>query len=209
MKISVQHEKNAFGDSLSKENLQFNEFCKKLFVYSLCVDHCAIYNRNLTMSNRKVHVRDPQSSVLVACQMLWFARKQGKILTPMQLLKLVYISHGWMLALHGLSLFCESVEAWRYGPVEPNVYNAFKKFGGNQITEPIKDYSDRFDEYELDIMEQVVGAYCDYTGIQLSGLTHQVGSPWDTTIKMLGYNSIIPNDLIRQYYRNLLPTTQA
>ena len=124
----------------------------------------------------------------------------------MQLLKLVYISHGWMLALYDRSLFRESVEAWRYGPVEPNVYNAFKKFGGNQITEPLKDYSDHFDEYELDVMKQVVDAYSGYTGLQLSGLTHKGGSPWDTTISMLGSRAIIPNDLIKQHYRSLLPS---
>ncbi len=151
-------------------------------------------------------IRDPQSSVLVARQILWLAYKRGKILTPMQLLKLVYISHGWMLALYDRSLFREPVEAWRYGPVEPNVYNAFKKFGGNQITEPLKDYSDHFDEYELDVMKQVVDAYSDYTGLQLSGLTHKDGSPWDMTISMLGSRAIIPNDLIKQHYRGLLPS---
>lgn len=149
-------------------------------------------------------IRDPQSSVLVARQILWLAHKSGKILTPMQLLKLVYISHGWMLALYDRSLFREPVEAWRYGPVEPNVYNAFKKFGGNQITEPLKDYSDHFDEYELDVMKQVVDAYSDCTGLQLSGLTHKGGSPWDMTISMLGSRTIIPNDLIKQHYRGLL-----
>lgn len=153
-------------------------------------------------------IRDPQSSVLVARQILWLAHRHGRVLTPMQLLKLVYIGHGWMLALYGRSLFYESVEAWRYGPVEPNVYNAFKKFGGNQITEPLKDYSDHLDEYELDIMEQVVSVYSDYTGIQLSSLTHKNGSPWDTTIKMLGQKAIISNDLIKQHYRNLLSSSK-
>ena len=149
-------------------------------------------------------IREPQSSVLVVCQILWLAYKRDKILTPMQLLKMVYISHGWMLALYDRSLFREPVEAWRYGPVEPNVYNAFKKFGGNQITEPLKDYRNRFDEYELDVMRQVVDAYSDYTGLQLSGLTHKADSPWYMTIRMLGSRAIIPNDLIKQHYRGLL-----
>ena len=39
-------------------------------------------------------IREPQSSVLVVCQILWLAYKRDKILTPMQLLKMVYISHG-------------------------------------------------------------------------------------------------------------------
>jgi len=49
-----------------------------------------------------------------------------------------------------------------------------------------------------------VDVYSDYTGIQLSGLTHQSGSPWATTIEMLGSNAVIPNDLIKKYYQDLL-----
>jgi len=98
-------------------------------------------------------LKAPQSSVKVARQILWIALNRGKILTPMQLLKLVYISHGWMLAIYNRSLFREPVEAWKYGPVEPLVYNRFKKFGGNQITESVEDCSGYFDESELDIME--------------------------------------------------------
>ena len=32
-KISVQYEKNATGDLLSKDNLQFNEFCRKYHIF--------------------------------------------------------------------------------------------------------------------------------------------------------------------------------
>ncbi len=109
-----------------------------------------------------------------------------------------------MLAIYGRSLFRESVEAWKYGPVEPIVYKKFKKFGRNHIDGSFKDLSHCFDKDELDIMEQVVSIYGDYTGIQLSSLTHQPDSPWDTTVKILGHNSIIPNDLIKQHYRSLL-----
>jgi len=101
-------------------------------------------------------------------------------------------------------LFRESVEAWKYGPVEPRVYKKFKKFGRNHIDGSFKDFSHCFDKDELDIMEQVVTIYGDFTGIQLSSLTHQSGSPWAITVKILGQNSTIPNDLINQYYRDLL-----
>ncbi len=109
-----------------------------------------------------------------------------------------------MLALHDRSLFREPVEAWPYGPIAPKIYHKFRKFGGNQITASRKDYRDHFDECELDIMEQVVNAYGDYTGLQLSSLTHKHGSPWDTTMTVLGPNAIISNDLIKLYYRSLV-----
>lgn len=54
------------------------------------------------MFNNSKHfvVQPPKDSVQVAHQILWVAVQQGKVFTPMQLLKLVYITHGWMLAIH-------------------------------------------------------------------------------------------------------------
>ena len=49
-------------------------------------------------------------------------------ITPMQLIKLVYIAHGYMLGKHGRPLLDEAVQAWQYGPVVPSVYQAVKSF---------------------------------------------------------------------------------
>ena len=38
-------------------------------------------------------------------------------LDHLRLQKLVYLAHGWHLAIHGRPLIEESVEAWKYGPV--------------------------------------------------------------------------------------------
>ena len=37
----------------------------------------------------------------------------------MQVLKLVYYCHAWMLGLYGRPLIRQPIEAWRYGPVVP------------------------------------------------------------------------------------------
>ena len=68
------------------------------------------------------------SSILVADQILWLRREIES--TPMHMIKLVYLSHGWMLGLRERSLINEAVEAWRYGPVVPSVYHRFKSFVG-------------------------------------------------------------------------------
>ena len=51
------------------------------------------------------------------------------------------------------------------------------------------------------IIGQVLDRYDTYTGIELSELTHQEGSPWDTA--WMGRMDIIPNDLIQIYYQKL------
>ena len=69
----------------------------------------------------------------VADDILKLAKRRGMVLTPMQLMKLVYIAYGWYLAMHNARLFDDRIEAWKYGPVIPNLYHATKHFGGNII----------------------------------------------------------------------------
>jgi uncharacterized phage-associated protein len=69
----------------------------------------------------------------VANAVLDEARDQGKSLTIMQLLKLVYIAHGWSLALLNVPLVNEEPEAWQHGPVFPSIYREFRRFGSQPI----------------------------------------------------------------------------
>src|SRR5690554_7840210 len=69
----------------------------------------------------------------VADTILKIAKSRGQSLTPMQLVKLTYIAHGWSLGLRGIDLFRNRVEAWQYGPVIPDLYHATKTYGRNPI----------------------------------------------------------------------------
>src|SRR5256885_15287234 len=57
----------------------------------------------------------------------------NKSVTPMKLQKLIYFAHGWYWAIKNEPLIDESVEAWKYGPVIPSVYHAFKHYGTDSI----------------------------------------------------------------------------
>lgn len=138
----------------------------------------------------------------VADYLLWLARVSGKAITPMQLLKLTYICHGWMLGLYARPLTTELAEAWKYGPVLPSVYHDFKKFGASFITDA-PERPMEFDAKAESVMKQVWEAYSNYNGIQLSALTHKPGTPWEITMKTYGQGSVISNDLIEQHYREL------
>jgi uncharacterized phage-associated protein len=59
----------------------------------------------------------PHEVKIVANDFLDLARRDGEILDPMKIQKLVYLAHGWHLALHGPALIKQQVEAWPYGPV--------------------------------------------------------------------------------------------
>ena len=137
----------------------------------------------------------------VARYILWLARP--KTITPMQVMKLTYLAHGWMLGLYSKPLLTQSVEAWPYGPVVPAVYHTYKRFGGSVITDVPTQEPAGFDEEERSVLEQVWNFYGKYDGIQLSSLTHQPGTPWEITRRLCGRGAEIPNDLIQNHYRAL------
>jgi len=142
----------------------------------------------------------------------YFVKKSledGCSLTPMKLVKLVYISHGWYLGLTEEPLLTEAVQAWRYGPVVPSVYHSFKKYYNFQITSLAVNGISKNDplivkDKEITkFLDKIWEVYKNYTGLQLSTLTHQEGTPWYVTWSSEGKNSRdvpIPNQLIRDYY---------
>lgn len=87
-------------------------------------------------------------STIVAKEMLKLATGENKTLTPMQLIKLVYLAHCWMLALYSRPLIEEPIEAWKYGPVIPVLYHDIKHYGSNPVKE-VKDVLDCFSIKEV------------------------------------------------------------
>ena len=125
-------------------------------------------------------------------------------LTPLQVIKLVYFAHGWTLGFYARPLFYQDVEAWRHGPVVADVYHSLKQYGGNAITDKIPGIDERqFYDEENDIISQVFDVYGSLSGLQLSALTHQKGTPWARTIKSYRQGAVIPNTLIQEYFEGI------
>ena len=142
-------------------------------------------------------------AIKVAEQIRWLRDQEGEPTTPMHVLKLVYIAHGWTLGLTSQPLIAQFAEAWKYGPVIPDVYHQYKVFGGYPIIMGTRDQELPLDDYTNDILLAVENHYRDFTAPQLSALTHEEGSPWHTTIKKHGHvNALIPNNVIRDYYKS-------
>lgn len=140
----------------------------------------------------------------VANRFLKLVREKGDSLTPMQVLKLVYIAHGWMLGLHGRPLIKDDVQAWQYGPVIPVLYSAMRRYGGSPVTTPVRaPTDDRLSAEEDDIIAQVYGSYGQFSGPALSRLTHARGTPWALTYVPGEFGSSISQDLIEDHYKQL------
>ncbi len=143
---------------------------------------------------------------------------KGTALSPMKLQKLVYYAHGWYLALHDEPLIEEHVEAWQFGPVIPELYREFKRYGNTDITRPatqmaygtsevyeprVADDGGASSRSALEVIQSVWSAYGEYSATKLSNATHKPDTPWSKTYDQGCRSTVIPNDLIKDYFRAL------
>lgn len=144
------------------------------------------------------------------------ANRDNVEVTTMQVLKMTYIANGWHLAKKGMPLIQEKTEAWKYGPVIPSVYHAFKTYRSNHINdtylptyEDVLELNSILKNKELVVFLNTIWlAYKEYSGGQLSTLTHLKNTPWDETWRKNGGSekrgAEIPNAVIKRYYESKL-----
>lgn len=145
----------------------------------------------------------------IAAIVLKKAEEQGQTLTPMQLIKLTYMVHGYSLGMDSKVLIKEDARAWRYGPVYPELYDAVKKFGSSEIPPNTLALPAGLEPNVEELVDAVVEHYKDCDAIDLSALTHQPNTPWDITVKSSGINSPISNDLIESHYKSLIAPKES
>jgi len=150
----------------------------------------------------------PHSSLEIANEFLRLAQEEGVQLTQMQLQKLVYLAHGYSLAIEGEPLVEDNVEAWDYGTVFRPLWDALKQYGGGPVRRPIrwgggKEANVRLSQSERAIVEKTWATYGRYPAFKLSALTHDPRGPWKLHY-IKEENRVIPNDSIRAYFRDLI-----
>jgi uncharacterized phage-associated protein len=134
----------------------------------------------------------------------------GIPITPMKLIKLVYIAHGWHLGLYGKPLISEQVQAWKYGPVIPPLYSQYKSFGNGPIgwTDASVYIPNIADQKTEKFLDSIWNAYSKYTGGQLSTMTHKEDTPWWKIWNKNGgeerNGAVIPDNIISQHYKELV-----
>ena len=150
--------------------------------------------------------------ITIANRLIELAEKDGRLLTPMQLIKLTYIAHGFSLAILKGPLIDENVEAWRYGPVIPSLYRRLKKYGSRGVSEilPPAFFGLKTQTLEGDderLVDLVFEKYGTLSGPQLSHLTHREGTPWQQNYHPNEMGTEIDDQLIRAHYKQLLGST--
>jgi uncharacterized phage-associated protein len=131
----------------------------------------------------------------------WSKNEQDKKykLSNLRLQKLLYFAQGYHFLHYKSELFFEDLEAWKYGPVSPDVYYQLKKFGKNEVNNTIDDNcNNQLPEYIKELLTNLLKATSDVSTADLIQRTHNE-LPWVETYYSNGA-FIIPKWLIRDYY---------
>lgn len=102
--------------------------------------------------------------------------------SPLKLQKLMYFAQGWSHAFSGHNLFEDDFQAWVHGPVVPEVYHRYKRYGSKRIDE---DFGMTIHDLELtpsqlSILYWVWDRYSKFEAKFLERLTH-MEYPWRVT----------------------------
>lgn len=138
----------------------------------------------------------------IAAYLVNLSAQIGEPLTNMKLQKLLYYSYAWYaVETKGKTLFEEPIQAWKYGPVVPVVYDAYREYGADNIKEIKGSLSAKIDDFSQSLIEDVYKVYGNKNAIELMNLTHSE-SPWIDTFDPEDQSKEISFEKIFEYYRN-------
>ncbi len=122
----------------------------------------------------------PRDSLQIANELIKRASDAGSPISNLALQKLLYFSQGWYLALANERLIDDEFEAWRYGPVVPGVYHAFKIYLSNPIPEDhlLAHHKASLTENENNFLDKIWDVYGKLPPHQLVAISHDKDGPW-------------------------------
>ena len=166
------------------------------------------------------HSELPDARIL-ADYILLESFRLGCYLTPLQVNKLCYLTHGFSMRAGRAGAFYNDVEAWPFGPVIREVYDAFRRYGRSDIRklhgtmEPVcgarEDTKTRLanslGEDITKTADSVVAHYARVDGGMLIEMTHAKDTPWSKTRSWWPFNTPrISTETIKTFYEKLEPS---
>lgn len=128
-------------------------------------------------------------------------------MTHKTLQRMCYFAQAWHLGYYNEPLTSSQFQAWIHGPVSPDLYIKYKKWGWNLIQQPKKNV--KFNDPEIaGFLDKIYQTYKDFTELELSQIA-QSHDPWKNArigIKPSHYfTQPISQFDMRDYYARLIP----
>lgn len=107
---------------------------------------------------------------LIAGYIISYSRKKGYLISNLKLQKLLYFVQAEFLVNTGKTCFPERIEAWAFGPVIPEVYDRYQRYGSTDLPDTACDLRGNIDPKDKAIIESMVDRLADYTSAQLTDI---------------------------------------
>ena len=124
--------------------------------------------------------------------------------TPLQLQKMLYYTQACFIIFYNKFAFSDECEAWVHGPVYPKLYEKYKYYKFDSISQCVE--IPKLKSEEEAILDLVIEYFGKYSGKVLEHFTHKE-LPWIKAREGLDQNApsnrIIDNELIFEYFTDI------
>lgn len=153
--------------------------------------------------------KSPYPVGAVANFMIGRAKKGRRPLTHIKLQNLVYFAYGVYWADEGRRLFKQRIEPWPEGPVVPELYHEFKRFGARPIRHWSSDFKYNTQKFMVPVVEDddrtalhALNLTWSFYGHRptrdLTKFTRRPDGPWDKATSQGRVE--IPDEWIKQQF---------
>lgn len=124
-------------------------------------------------------------------------------ITNLKLQKILYFVEAYFLATVGRSLFSDEIHAWKYGPVIPDIYQTYKKYGASLIPSELGSDSG-IEESDGQMIAQIWEFFDKYSARRLVDMSHS-HDPWIKAFESAenGGSGVITRDHMKEYYTGM------
>ena len=139
----------------------------------------------------------------VAKYFLYLAEaKDDEEISNLKLQKLLYYAQGFNLAIFDKVLFQERIMRWAHGPVVPDIYHIYKRYGNAPIPYDEAVSIELFDTDAQELLQEVYSVYGQFSASALRNMTHHE-PPWLEAED----NGVISNGSMKRYFKTRLVDT--
>ena len=123
--------------------------------------------------------------------------EEGEVITNLKLQKLAYYAQSASLAFYDSPLFTESLEAWKHGPVVPDLYQVYKSYGASPLPKTETAVVECFSLGNRKLLDDVYAFFGQFAAWKLRDMTHEE-TPWQEASLTQG---VISLGSMRDYFR--------
>lgn len=139
------------------------------------------------------------STLDVARYIIDRCNKKGYFVSNLKLQKILYFVQAEFLVVLNTPCFFESIEAWEFGPVVPEVYHKYKMYCGGNIPSIKPIHSSGINGDTQKLINGVIDECCQYSASKLTEIVHHQ-SPWKNAYQRK--DNTISNTVIKEYFLN-------